>query len=335
MQIIQLLDKFCFGGGERVALTYQHTFNQLNLKNIIIALDGGRDSRPDGLHVVKNYRAYLSNLFKQLKTQLSHPSYLIAHTNRALVIGLMCKIFYGKKVKLIYVQHLFYSSFKLKVLSFAQYWLDRYIQITPITENLLKQHFLPEKCFYLNNYLALQTYVSATNSNDILKEFLIFKDGRQVITFLGRVTEGKNADHLLKLLKFLPQEKYVGLLLGTGDELEYIQELAEKWQLDNLYIAGFQEQPLAFLSVSEYMFFCSSCDEEMMPMAVLEAKALGCKVIGYQFDINSHILPENNMFEYQDFEGIAQAIVDNRIANDENVYDEEYGVLRFKQLLGV
>tara|TARA_R110000868_G_scaffold103748_4_gene285576 strand:- start:1422 stop:2429 length:1008 start_codon:yes stop_codon:yes gene_type:complete len=334
MQIIQLLDKFCFGGGERVALTYQHTFNSLKLDNLIVALDGGRDSCPAGLKVVRNYLAYFSIIFDQLKTKPGEATYLIAHTNRALLIGWIFKVFYRKKIKLMYVQHLFYSPLKVKLLSYCQYWIDSYIQITPITTQLMKRYFASEKCFYLNNYLALQTYLSVTNSNDVLNDFLAVKGERQVITFLGRITQGKNADHLLKLLKLLPSDRYIGLILGTGDELEHIQDLAKDLKIENLYIAGFQEQPLAFLQISDYMFFSSTYKAEMMPMAVLEAKTLGCKVIAYQLEVNSHILPESNIFVYQDFAAIAQGILDNSIVKDKNIYDEEYGALRFKQLFG-
>jgi glycosyltransferase involved in cell wall biosynthesis len=335
MQVIQLLDRFCFGGGERVALTYQHTFNSLKINNAIIALDGGRIDQLARIQLVKNYWPYLIELLRQIRAMPSDTTCVIAHTNRALMVGLIVKLFFRKKIKLFYVQHLFYSSNKLRLLSIFQNAIERLIQITPITDSLLEQHFLPDKRFYLNNYLALESYESGTESNDALNAFLRFKGDRQVIAFLGRVTKGKNADHLLRLLRFLPSDKYVGLLLGTGEELEDVRRLAEEWKLTNVFIAGFQEQPLAFLTVSDYMFFCSSCDEEMMPMAVLEAKALGCKVIGYPFEINGHIIPPSNVVQYEDYNSIAQRILDGSIEYEDNVFNEEYGYSRFKVLFGL
>jgi glycosyltransferase involved in cell wall biosynthesis len=335
MQVIQLLDRFCFGGGERVALTYQHTFDSLKLNNVIIAIDGGRTDKLAKIQLVKNYWSYLVELLSKIKTVSGGNSCVIAHTNRALVIGLIVKLFFGKKIRLFYVQHLFYPSYKLRLLSFFQNAIERLIQITPITDTLLNQHFLPEKRFYINNYLALESYGSGTQSNGALDEFLHFKGDRQVIAFLGRVTKGKNADHLLTLLKHLPSDKYMGLILGTGEELEDVRHLAKKWKLTNAFIAGFQEQPLAFLKNSDYLFFCSSCDEEMMPMAVLEAKALGCKVIGYSFEINEHIIPASNVVQYEDCRSVAQKILNDSIEYQDNVFNEEYGYSRFKVLFGL
>ncbi|MGJ8682406.1 glycosyltransferase, partial [Paraglaciecola sp.] len=323
----------CFGGGERVALTYQYTLNSLGVANCIFALNGGRNSDLENVYIFNGYWRYCFSVLKQIFEQAKEPYCVIAHTNRALIICVLLKLFFRKKVRIFYVQHLFYSPQKMRLLSFCQGVLEKIIQITPITTKLLEQNFKEDKRFYLNNYLALDSY-SKGNSSLAVEELKELAGDRKVITFLGRVTKDKNAEHLLRLLKLLPKDSYFGLVLGTGDELGYIKALALELKLDNLFIAGFQEYPLAFLAASDYMFFCSSYAGEMMPMAVLEAKSLGCKVIGYTNELNRHIIPASNLFDFADFEAIANGIVTSSIIFEPNEFDEEYGRARLSLMLG-
>jgi glycosyltransferase involved in cell wall biosynthesis len=331
MFVLQLLDKFKFGGGERVALTYMDTINELEIENIIIAREGGRTNEFHQLKLTPNYLAYLLKIIKCIKAKPTSRVFIISHTNRALLAGLLCKVIFHKKIKLIYVQHIHYSEFKLKFITSIHRLLFKYIQITPITSNSL-QKFLPaHKMFYVNNYLSMNSYSAEATSSE-LRKFMAFKNDRKAIVFIGRVTKEKNPIHLVELLSRLPSKQYCGLLLGSGEALKDVKSSMNRLDINNIYLAGFQESPLTFLGACDYMYFSSSYSGEMMPMAVLEAKALNCKVIGYKGDLNSYIIPKENLFDFEDFSTIAQAIKDDITLLDGNKFDEKYGRSKLSSL---
>jgi len=335
MHVIQLLDKFCFGGGERVAITYNQSIKELGLDASILAIKHKRESQDSATHLVKNYFAYIGFILTAILENKSSPTWLISHSMRSLAISCLFKVFFFRRVKLCFVQHLFYSEQKLKMISRFQFLLEKLIQISPLTEQLLKQYFKPGKLFYFNNYIHPATYIDSSAGSKVLEEVKARKAGRTLVTFVGAVKAGKNAGHIVDLAARLPKDEFFFLLVGDGDELAAIKERAKSLGLDNLMFAGYQEQPLQFLQESEYFFFSSYNNFEMMPMAVLEAKSNGCIVLAYDLEINTHIVPEGNIFPLEDFDAIAKAIISGLPEFAENEFDIAYGHRKFSQLLGM
>ncbi|GHF80948.1 glycosyltransferase [Thalassotalea marina] len=335
MKVIQLLDKFCFGGGERVAITYNQTIRDIGLDASVLALKDSRKSNDEGIHLVNNYRRYLCFIFGVITSDKEKNSWLICHSIRALAIGILFKLIFFNRVKLCFIQHLAYSSSKLKLISFTQCFLEKVVQITPISEKLLAKHFSKKKIFYFNNYIHSKTYVDNVSVNTQLNDIIAEKGARKVISFVGAVKQGKNAVHLVELAAHLPAGDYLFLVVGDGEELLLAKNRAEELSLENIRFLGYQEQPLQFLELSDYFFFSSYNNYEMMPMAVLEAKTKQCIVFGYDMEVNKYILPSENIFKLEHFDEIAKAILSNTLIFSKNEFDAVYGEKQFKKLLGI
>lgn len=333
MKVVQLLDRFMFGGGERVAMNYQLTFEQLGCDNCILALASTRKTEHAGINLFSNYYAYIARLISIL-TKSEKPVWVVSHTLRSLLIAILLKFVLFGRFRICFVQHLRYSKFKLFFLGVLQVFVYRYIQITPVTKSEVSKYISKDKQFCLNNYTVEQTEQFSHSDNRDLEQFLTFKRSRKCIVFLGRITSIKRPMDLVELIGLLPTENYCALFLGEGDLRHACMTLVEQRGLcDVVYFAGFQECPSAFLKYCEIYFMSSFPVEEMMPMAVLECMELGLKVIGYPLQVNRYLLDSRNIFKCADYLAIAKAIVQDDLAYRSNEYNQDYGKLRFAQLL--
>lgn len=333
MKVIQLLDNFNYGGGERVALTYRDTFSELGFHSLIVAIKNKRESQ-DEVYLFPSYVRYFLFVFMSIFKE-KDSVILMAHTNRALFLSCLIKLAFLKSIKLIYVQHLNYNERRYKIISLVQLLIDKYIQITPVTEGAIKKHIKIDKVFYINNYIDVNNYPSSIQVENLLQDLLDEIKSRQVITFVGAFRKGKNVCHIQELIKRLDEKKYFFLIIGDGFESGLLdRNLIES---ENVRFLGYQNNPLPFMKISDYIYFPSydNGDKfgEMMPMTVLEALEMNCKVIAYDLEVNKFLLPESNIFSYKDFDSIVNSIESDAIRTVKNRYDNNYGLERFECLI--
>lgn len=330
MNVIQLLDKYKFGGGERVALTYQSTLNEIMVNNKILAYKDDR-SADENVYLSNGLFDYIRFLFVSVFSS-NENVVLMAHTNKSLVLSCFFKVVFFTKVKVIYIQHLNYDDNRYRILSILQIFISKYIQITPVTKSKLDVFIRKDKVFYLNNYIKLDTYSNA--EGDVTKDTLHSINNRKVIAFVGAFREGKNISHVIELIKSLDSKDYYFIIVGDGKERVKIDGVIG---CENVHYAGYQMNPIKYLERSDYLFFPSYEEGEkfgeMMPMTILEALEVGCKVISYDLTVNKYLLPKENVFEYMDFEGIINALKKGSIKKTENIYNKEYGLTNIKALL--
>ena len=124
------------------------------------------------------------------------------------------------------------------------------------------------------------------------------------VVFIGRITEQKDPDRLIAVLKELA-ERMPGMkiaIAGTGNLEGHMKKLAEQYNLmSNIDFFGFMSNPLKLLSDTKVMIMTSKF--EGLPMTVLEAMALGVPVVSTPVDglkevitngINGYLESENS-----------------------------------------
>ena len=329
-----MLDKVQFGGAEFVALTYKQT--QVELGHQAIAVGLYNHKTPIGFdYVFDNKYEYLTSI-RKLIIQSNLDCILIAHTSNTLAIAALAKFSCSKKVKIIFVQHLKFSEKKMLALSLAQYLIDKYIQITPVTSQLVNKYIRHEKLFYLNNYLGnFELTQSDENSKYQAKRIEKSAKDRTIITFVGAMRKkGKNASHIFELAKRLASDKYFFVVVGDGSgaELDAFKNALYTYEEKNMLWLGYQNNVIPILEKSDYLFFPSTLDE-MMPMTVLEGLITDNKIIAYRNQACEHLLDESNLFEALAFDDIIDAIVQETVFEVKLPFDENYGRDKWIKLL--
>lgn len=100
------------------------------------------------------------------------------------------------------------------------------------------------------------------------------------ILWVGRMTYQKRLDYLLRVWKLI-QNKYAEWsleLLGEGDSLVYYKQLAEHWQLKNVFFRG-RVDPIPYYKNSS--LFCFTSAHEGFGLVLTEAMAYGCVPIAF------------------------------------------------------
>ena len=147
-----LLESFKHGGAENVACNYAIVLKELGIDSIFIAKDSSKEYKQN----IQN-KGFIT-LSKLNKSDIKSTDYIFVHSNQNLIRILpYLFIVKRKKIKVVYIQHLFYSESKFFFLSLLINLLcTNFIQITPITEEYIKKYikikvsFIPN--FYLNKY---------------------------------------------------------------------------------------------------------------------------------------------------------------------------------------
>ena len=106
-----------------------------------------------------------------------------------------------------------------------------------------------------------------------------FRSGTRVIVAVGRLVESKNFPLLLKAIARLRDEvKLRCIILGDGPERNRLKGLVTQLGLDDIVdLPGAVSNPYAWIRKSHLFVLCS--DYEGMPLALIEAMALGCPVV--------------------------------------------------------
>ncbi|MRL66802.1 glycosyltransferase [Lactococcus lactis subsp. lactis] len=160
---------------------------------------------------------------------------------------------------------------------------------------------------YIQNGIDTQE-IGITELNTSLKKRLQIKNSDTVFCFCGYLSKRKNVQYIISNFKKISNENYKLLIIGDGDELSRLKELASD---DNRVIfVGRVSSPIEYLKISHY--FLSASLSEGLPLAVMEGMACGLPAILSKID--SHIelseLPTNSIsyFDLSDDMGLRNEI---------------------------
>lgn len=318
MLVFQLLDKYWYGGAEKVALTY-HQVLSTNYDAHIIAVEGGGRSADDGVQLLPSF----ISVFKMLKKNTSCcQSVLIAHTTRTLIICCVLKLLNWKRMNVIHVRHFQYTVAILFVLWVLKVFISKEVLINRKEESKIK-FLYGSKVSFIHNFIISNS--KRTTESVAIREWA---NNREIVAFAGAFKEGKNPNHILRLSKYLDSSRFAFLVIGDGPEMPIFQkEMLEDSDYKNkFYLTGFCNEVENILYEASYLFFPSWNQYEMNPMVLLEAMAAGCLCIAYDMDVNKELLPPENLFSCGDFYSIAESINSQRLVSVPLKYDFNYGM---------
>lgn len=132
---------------------------------------------------------------------------------------------------------------------------------------------------------------------------------------VGRLIKSKGVNTIIKSIYLLADSKYNLIVLGDGDLLEELKELANSLGVaDQVHFLGFQSNPFPFIKNVD--LFISASQYEGMPNSLIQALALNKPCIStLSTSIVASLLPQENIFSYDDATGLAACIRNARKGN--------------------
>ena len=280
MKAIHLLLSIKQGGAENVAVNYCQALRHIGVDSIII----GKPSSGEYEAFVRQYAEVRYDLDSSL---LKETDYIFIHCNQWLPkLFKYFRLLKKYKKKVIYIQHLNYTSHKFIPLSFLINCIcTDFIRITPITKKIVERYIFIKKHFIVNFYISKYKKEEWSEIRLNIRSSLDISEELKIVCFSAIFRPGKGLSDFLELAKACSGNKnYRFLLIGDGPQ----RDLAEKYSYVNLIWVGKVNDVEKYLIASDYYFFPSKM--EMMPMALLEAINTGKEIIAYPTEINNFLL---------------------------------------------
>ncbi len=138
------------------------------------------------------------------------------------------------------------------------------------------------------------------------------------MVFIGRLSKEKRPDRFVEIAKLIKQKNVpiMAVILGTGVLEEDIRKQIRKNNLENnIYLAGWQDDITNYLNKSK--IFMLTSDYDQLPLALLEAMAMGlvpvAANVGNISDVvnedNGYLIDKNNLV---DFANVVIALLNNQ-----------------------
>lgn len=319
---LHLLNSLKPGGAENVALNYAGVLNKLGIQSVFV-----------GEPASETYADYLRKhgeiLGEATLSDMNGADFIFVHSNINLFRVLACRLrSFRFKPRVVYVQHLNYSKSKFFFLSkIINLVCSDFIQISPITDDIVGKYIRIRKHFIVNFYINKYTEVQYPDIRSAIRSELNIPPGQELITFSGVFKPGKNLEDFLKLAKEnLADPSRFFLLIGDGQEAYKIKDYA----LSNLKWIGFVNDVEKYLIASDVYFFPSLFKLEMLPMALIEAINTNKKILAYDTRINAFLL---NGSVCGSLEEAQSMLAEDRFPAGLTRYDFEYAIQSFGRLV--
>ena len=175
-----------------------------------------------------------------------------------------------------------------------------------------------------NGYDPDVFYPEKYDKKAVLRELGINKEFDRVVSFVGKLTNFKGVDILLKACKEYEDENTLTLITGDGELYKELNELKEKLNLKNVVFLGNRphETLRKIYNIADVSIVPSR--REPFGLVALEAMACGTPVIG----TNQGGIPDflkkdvGILVEVENVEQLAKAILS--VLNKEVVFDRSY-----------
>ncbi len=334
MVVVQIIDKFRFGGGENVARNYSKILNLLGIENYIAASKIENEEFINTLKTENIHYVFLKDIFEIVRDFDKNDIRIIIHTNRGLMFFIRHLSDFIEKEHSYYIQHLNYNSIKFWLLSkILNKKLGNFIQISPRLDRLVR-HFIKIKVWTVPNFHVRKyskSEYSAIRRN--VREILSCNSDDYLITFISIFRRGKGLEDFLSLMRDFRDPKAKFLIVGDGPLRKLLKDLSS----ENAKWIGLQRDTEKFLIASDLYIFPSHLPE-MLPLSVVEAMTVDRPVIAYENVSTRFLLPEELLVRnLSDLRKRAHQFAKNEVRawKYKRVFDEEYGVKALKTILRV
>lgn len=148
---------------------------------------------------------------------------------------------------------------------------------------------------YLTNGINPRKYIFNDSIRSYMREKLNISSDKIVIGHVGSLKKVKNQQMLIRLLLYCNsiENKYELVLVGDGNDYEMLHDIAVNLhQLDSIHFLGSRDDVPDILQAMDV--FCFPSLFEGVPMALIEAQAVGVPVIASE-NINQDIKINENV----------------------------------------
>jgi glycosyltransferase involved in cell wall biosynthesis len=276
------------------------------------------------IDIKSNWIAFMNlmELLKREKIQVIH-----CNTPIGGLVGRICGKL-AKVPKVIYTAHGFHfyegaSLFNRTIIKWAEMWLAHYTD-TLITMN--QEDYMAAQKFKLrNNGKVYYVPGVGTNTKDYqgvivdkkkLRNELGLQDDDIVLIAMGDLIHRKNYETSIKAIAKANNTKIHFLICGRGPELNVLQNLAKKLEIENqIHFLGFRSDIKELLMVADIFLFTSY--QEGLPRSMMEAMAAGLPCVASKIRGNVDLIVDGKggyLREPDDVDGFTNAIT--RVVND-------------------
>lgn len=286
--------KLCFivpnlgtGGAEKVAL---NLLNNINLKIFDLTL----------IIIYKNKGDYFKDLRKEVKCIFLEKNRIInsffsiyrelKRLNPDIVLNFSLDVAILINILVLFFKRVYFinrqttligkmesSKLYLFLLKIAYKNFDKIItQSNVMTKDLLKTFNMNrDKIVEINNPLDFNNINKNLDNNSIEIEFN--KNDKNILC-VGRLSETKNFDKVIKIIEKINNEKIKLYILGEGRERKNLEKLIKSLNLQNrVFLLGRKDNPYIYMKQAD--LFVLSSKYEGFPNALLEANACGLYAI--------------------------------------------------------
>lgn len=321
MKAIHLINSIKPGGAENVALNYVKVLKELGVSSLIIG-------KPDSFFYEEKMKEVAEVKYKCTKKDIKEVDFIFVHSNINLLRLLpFYKIITSKRTRVFYIQHLCYDIKKFRYLSWMINWIcTDFIQITPITNELIQQYIKIPVYFIINFYVNRYSSHEWGKIRNEVRTKLNIPAKKKLITFSAIFKPGKGLDFAIRLAMEMRNDSSIEfLIIGDGPEVN----LVKSYPYSNLHWIGRVNDVEQYLIASDIYLF-SSYKQEMMPMALIEAINTDKRIVALKTNINDYLLSNQT---YESLEKVIEALKIDNIPSGFKHYDMNYAIHKVKQMI--
>jgi len=147
----------------------------------------------------------------------------------------------------------------------------------PIARELVRAGVSAQKVSVIANGISVPA-VEEGRGVGVRAEFGVPAGGKLIVQ-IGRLARSKRIDLLLQAVSKLPDDLQTHVLLvGQGEQREFLAQLAERYGLERrVHFCGYRGDIGRLLAEADLMALSS--DREGLPIVILEAMATGCPIV--------------------------------------------------------
>jgi len=193
-------------------------------------------------------------------------------------------------VSSIRARNIHYKYWERFLVSITARWVDVFVlNSAEICDFVVANEGAPlGKIAVIPNGVDIKRFEDSVDSSE-MRSSLGLTTGNFVIGGIGRLSKQKGFDILIKAISLLPSNNIHGLLIGEGEEREYLIQLSRDLGLeDRIHFAGYRSDVERLLQVVD--LYVQPSRFEGMPNALLEAMAAGLPIVASEVDGNRDLI---------------------------------------------
>lgn len=267
----------------------------------------------------------------QLKKVVEDGDYDIVHChtpNASMITRLVCRKFRKKTgLKVFYTAHGFHFykgaprlnwTVYYPVEKFCSRYTDKLITINQEDFDLAKSKFKAKEIYHIPGVgVDLSKLANVQVDRDVKRREIGVPEDAVLLISVGELNENKNHQVIIKALAQLKNPAIHYVIAGVGNKREYLLELADRLGVSQqVHLLGFRND-IPELNRSADVF-CFSSVREGLPVALMEAAAIGLPLIGADSRGISDIIENGKnglLCRYDSADSFANAI--NTLVNSE------------------